>query len=58
MQSRARSYRRVRTSAVLTVTSTCMLDVPVWMIRASASTRSPAAIGRVKFTLPTYAVTQ
>ena len=40
-----------------TVTRMCMLVVPVWMTRAVASTRSPTSTGRVKRTLPTYAVT-
>ena len=35
-----------------------MLEVPVWITRAVASTRSPTSTGRVKRTLPTYAVTQ
>ena len=35
-----------------------MLDRPVLTMRARASTRCPTWTGRVKLTLPTYAVTQ
>jgi hypothetical protein len=44
-------------SADETSTRTWMLDLPVWITRASTSTSSPGLIGRVKCTLPTYAVT-
>ena len=52
------STRESRGSPDATVTSTFMLDRPVLTIRARASTRWPTCTGRVKLTLPTYAVTQ
>jgi len=54
----AKVYVPICGSAEDTVTSMCMLDRPVCTSRASTSTTSPESIGRAKFTLPTYAVTQ
>ena len=49
---------RVRGGPDATSTVTCIEERPVCTTRAVTSTRSPTSTGRVKRTLPTYAVTQ